>query len=91
MPRFMLESYPVGVPSDELAAAFKRAAQIAAELRVHGIEIYLIGSSLVPTEDSLFCTFDAPSKDVVEEVVVRSGLPFARLVEVIDIGPTAGR
>lgn len=87
----MLESYPVGVSSEQLTAAFNRAADVAAQLRVSGIEIRLVESSLVPAEDSLFCIFDAPSRNVVEDVVTRSGLPFERLVEVVDVGPARGR
>ncbi|HVS05042.1 MAG TPA: nickel-binding protein [Candidatus Dormibacteraeota bacterium] len=91
MARFMLESYPVGISSEQLAAALMRAADVAAQLRVSGIEIRIIESTLVPAEDSLFCIFDAPSRKVVEDVVTRSGLPFERLVEVVDVGPAAGR
>jgi hypothetical protein len=86
----MLESYPVGVSTEQLTAAFTRAADVAAQLRVSGIEVRLVESTLVPAEDSLFCIFDAPSREVVEAVVIRSGLPFERLVEVVDIGPAAG-
>lgn len=86
MPRFMLESYPVGVSSEELTAAFTRAADVAAQLRVSGIEVRIVESTLVPAEDSLFCIFDAPSRKVIEDVITRSGLPFERLIEVVDVG-----
>lgn len=90
MPRFMTESYPVGVSSEQLTAAFARASDVAAQLRESGIEVRLVESALVPAEDSLFCIFDAPSRKVVEDVVTRSGLPLERLVDVVDVGPAAG-
>ena len=87
MPRFMVESYPVGFTPAELTAASERASELSAKLRIDGIDVRLVGSTMVPAEESLFCIFDAPSRDVVEEVVTRAGLPLERLSEVVDVGP----
>jgi hypothetical protein len=52
--------------------------------------VRLIESTLVPAEESLFCIFEAPSREVVEEVATRAALPIERLIEAVDVGPTAG-
>jgi hypothetical protein len=44
----------------------------------------------VPAEDSLFCIFEAPSREVVEELATRAALPIDRLIEAVDVGPTSG-
>ncbi len=87
----MVESYPVGLNAAQLTAAGQRAAALAERMRLQGVQVWLIESSLVPAEDALFCIFDAPSRAVVEELVLQAELPLERLVEVIDVGPTAGR
>jgi hypothetical protein len=86
----MVESYPVGLTADELTAASDRAARVAAEFRLDGIDVRLIESTLVPAEESLFCIFEAPSREVVEEVATRAALPIERLIEAVDVGPTTG-
>ena len=90
MPRFMVESYPVGLTADELTAASDRAARVAQELQLDGINVRLVESTLVPAEDSLFCIFEAPSREVVEEIATRAAIPIDRLIEAVDVGPTTG-
>ncbi len=90
MPRFMVESYPVGLTADELTAASDRAARVAQELQLDGINVRLVESTLVPAEDSLFCIFEAPSREVVEEIAARAAIPIDRLIEAVDVGPTTG-
>ena len=87
MPRFIVESYPVGLSADQLAAATDRAQDVTAQMRVDGIDVQLLQSILVPAEESLFCLFEAPSRELVEEIVNRAGLPRERVVEAVDIGP----
>jgi hypothetical protein len=86
----MVESYPVGISPHELTVASDRAAEVTDKLRLEGIEVWLIESTLVPVEESLFCIFEAPSKEVVQEVASRAALPIDRLVEAVDVGPGTG-
>jgi hypothetical protein len=90
VPRFMVESYPVGLSAEELTAASDRAAEVTDKLRLKGIDVRLIESTLVPAEESLFCIFEAPSKEVVEEVASRAALPIERVVDAVDVGPGMG-
>jgi hypothetical protein len=86
----MVESYPVGLTADELTAASDRAARVAEEFRQGGIDVRLVESTLVPAEESLCCIFEAPSREVVEEVATRAALPIERLIEAVDVGPRTG-
>lgn len=91
MPRFMVESYPVGLSAQQLAAATDRAVNVTAQMRGDGIDVQLLQSILVPDEESLFCLFEAPSRQLVEEIVNRAGLPRERVVEAVDVGPRRGK
>jgi len=90
VPRFMVESYPVGVTADQLSAASDRAERVTRAFRREGIDVRLIESTLVPSEESLFCLFEAPSREVVEEVAVRAAMPIERLIEAVNVGPGMG-
>jgi len=83
----MVESYPVGFTPSELTAASERASKLSAQLRIDGIDVRLVESTLVPAEESLFCIFEAPSREVVEQVMSRSGIPLDRVSQVVDVGP----
>jgi len=86
----MVESYPVGLSVTQLAAAADRAQDVTAQMRVDGVQVQLLHSILVPTEESLFCLFEAPSRELVEEIVNRAGLPRERVVEAVDVGSKGG-
>ncbi len=86
MPRFLGESYPVGVARKTLAAAARRARLVAAEMRAEGSEVRFLKSTFVPTEEALICLVDAPSAEVVTELGRRAGLPLERVVEAVELG-----
>jgi hypothetical protein len=86
MPRFIGESYPVGVGRKTLTAAAHRARLVAAEMRTEGSAVRFLKSTFVPAEEALICLVDAPSADVVMELGRRAGLPLDRVVEAVDLG-----
>ena len=86
MPRFLGESYPVGVGRKTLSAAARRARVVAAEMRAEGSEVRFVKSTFVPTEEALICLVDAPSAEVVTELGRRAGLPIERIVEAVELG-----
>jgi uncharacterized protein DUF4242 len=90
MPRFLGESYPVGVGRKALTAATRRARLVAAEMRAVGNEVRFVKSTYVPAEDALMCLFDAPSAEVVRELGRRAGLPIERVVEAVELAPQSG-
>ncbi len=85
MPRFLGESYPVGVGRKTLSAAARRARVVAAEMRAEGSEVRFVKSTFVPTEEALICLVDAPSAEVVTELGRRAGLPIERVVEAVGL------
>ena len=86
MPRFLGESYPVGVGRKTLLAAARKARVVAAEMRAEGSEVRFVKSTFVPTEEALICLVDAPSAEVVTELGRRAGLPIQRVVEAVELG-----
>ena len=90
MPRFIVESYPVGQSALQLAAATDRAHDVTAQMRIDGIDVQLLQPILLPAEESLFYLFEAPSRELVEEIVSRAGLPRERVVEAVDVGAKGG-
>lgn len=85
MPRFVGESYPVGLDRASLIEAARRARVAATKMRAEGTAIWFVRSTFVPAEDALICLFDSPSPDLVMELSRRSGLPIERVVEAIDL------
>lgn len=86
MPRFVGESYPVGVGRKTLVAASRRARLVAVEMRAEGREVRFLKSTYVPDEEALICLVDAPSAEVVMELGRRAGLPLERVAEAVDLG-----
>lgn len=91
MPRFLAESYPVGVGRKTLTDAARKARLIAAEMRAEGRRMRFVKSTFVPAEDTLLCLFDAPSAELVVELGRRAGLPLERVVEAIELGSRSPR
>jgi len=90
MPRFLGESYPVGVSRKNLTAAARRARVVAAQMRAQGTAVWFVKSTFVPSEESLICLFDAPSAATVEELSRRATLPVERVIEVVDVEAEGG-
>jgi hypothetical protein len=85
MPRFLGESYPVGIGRKALTAATRKALLVAAEMRSEGSDVRFVKSTFVPAEDALICLFDAPSAELVIELGRRAGLPIERVVEAVEL------
>jgi hypothetical protein len=45
-----------------------------------------LGSTYVPSDESCFCRFDAPTADTVRDANEVAGVPFARIVAAEEIG-----
>jgi len=85
VPRFLAESYPVGVSRKNLTDAARRARLVATQMRAQGTAVWFVKSTFVPSEDALICLFDAPSAASVEELSRRATLPLERIVEAVDV------
>lgn len=89
MPRFVGESYPVGISRDNLTAAIRRGRRVAEQMRGEGRQIRFVKSTLMPADDTLMCLFDATSADLVIELSRRAELPIERVIEAVELA--AGR
>ena len=76
---YLVECYWPGVTKQKLAAAVERV-QAAIELRrPHGRAPRLLGSILVPVDETVFCLFDA-EREEVEALSAAAELPFQRIL-----------
>jgi Protein of unknown function (DUF4242) len=82
---YLVECYWPGVSAGKVAAAVERAEQAAGELRSHGRSVHVLGSILVPADETVFCLFDGEEADV-RAVSEKAGVPFERVLESLCIG-----
>jgi hypothetical protein len=82
---YLVECYWPGVNAEKVVAAVERAEQAAGELRSQGRSLHVLGSILVPADETVFCLFDGQEADV-RAVSERAGVPFERILESLRIG-----
>ena len=81
MPNYLLELYlPRGRASEPGALA--RSARRAAE---QGVGVRYLRSIVLPDEELCFHVFGAPTAESVMEAGSRLGMPFERVVEVLEV------
>ena len=77
---FLVERYLPGLSSRELEHALERLERVTEELQREGTVVSYLGSTIVPSDESCFCRFDAPSEAVVVDLNSRAKLHFDRIV-----------
>lgn len=82
---FVVERYIPGLSEAGLRAALAELEAAAAQLRCDGVEVHYLGSTFFPRDEACFSSFEAPSPDAVAEVITRSALPFARILEAVQL------
>ena len=88
---FLAERYRAGT-SHAAARRESEAVRVAAiELSGAGRRVTLIGSLLVPTDDTVFSLFSAASPEDVAAVGERTEQPFDRISEGITVSPAMVR
>jgi hypothetical protein len=91
---FVVERYLPAVSPEDLAAAVDRDRRAAEGMTAAGIPVRHLSTIYVPSDESCFCLFDAPSADALREAQERSGIGFERIVEAVQLPPqdvTAGQ
>ncbi len=81
MTQFMVERHLPGFPPDQLPGAAAAAKQKAAELTSEGQDVSYVRSTYVPQGEKCYCLFESSSRDTVEEVQKRAGLPYEQIHE----------
>jgi Nickel responsive protein SCO4226-like len=89
--RFLVERYSPELTVERMRAGEARARRAAAALTRAGRPVRYIGSLVVEAEETVFSVFEAESPDVIADVNRRAGLPFDRVVPVIELGGPARR
>jgi hypothetical protein len=72
----MVERHLPDFPPDQLPAAAGAAKEKSAELSSEGKDVRYIRSTYVPEGEKCYCLFEGESREAVEEVQKRAGLPF---------------
>ena len=80
---FLVEHYRPGLTADELGAWAARIRETAGEMEREGKAVRYVHATIVPTDESLLCTFEAASEQLVREAYARAEIPFERITAVI--------
>ena len=87
---YLVEHYWPGVTVERFSAAADAVRAAAGAMAREGAPIRALHSTMVPADESGFCTFAAGSAALVEEAYARAGVRFERLVEAVELpGPPA--
>lgn len=81
MPQYMVERHLPDFPQDQLPGAAGAAKQKADEMTAEGQEVRYIRSTFLPEGEKCYCLFEGPSREAVEEVQRRAGLPYEQIHE----------
>lgn len=87
MPVYMVERDLKGITMDQLAAAQKAAIETGKRLSAQGKAVRYIRSTFVPGESRCMCLFEAQNPQAVKELNDTAKLPYARIVEALDLTP----
>jgi hypothetical protein len=84
---YMVERDLAGITMDKLAAAQKAAIETGTGMTRDGKAVRYIRSTFVPGEARCMCLFEAPNAEHVKELNDKAGIPYARIVEALDLTP----
>jgi Nickel responsive protein SCO4226-like len=84
---FIVERYLPAVRHGELAAAVDHDQRAAEGMTAAGIPVRHLSTIYVPSDESCFSLFDAPSADALREAQERAGIGFERIVEAVQLPP----
>jgi hypothetical protein len=80
---YLVERYLPGATEDDVAAAAARVRAAVAHMAAEGISVRYRGAMFVPADETCFCEFEAPSKQVVEWANERANAPLARILPAV--------
>lgn len=86
---YMVERNLQGITMPQLAGAQQAAIATAQKFTADGTPVRYIRSTFVPGEARCMCLFDASSADDVKKVNDVAQLPYVRIVEALDLTPSA--
>jgi Protein of unknown function (DUF4242) len=86
---YMVERELPGITPEQLAGAQGAAISTSQQFTAQGTPVRYIRSTFVPDESKCFCLFEAASQQAVRDVNTAAKLPFARIVQALDLTPAA--
>jgi hypothetical protein len=88
---FLVEHYRPGLSADELLAWTGQLRDTTGEMEREGKSVRYLRATIVPTDESLLCIFEAASEQLVREAYARARIPFERITAVIPDGTWSQR
>lgn len=85
---FLAERYRAGTSREGALRDSEAAHAAAIELSIEGRPVTLIGSLMVPTDETFFALFGASSPEDVAAVGERTNQPYDRISEGVPMTPT---
>ena len=86
---YMVDRDLPGITMDQLGAAQKAAIETGQKFTEAGKNVRYIRTTFVPGEAHCMCLFEADNADLVREVNEAANIPFTRIVEAMDLTPSA--
>ncbi len=78
-----------GVTPDALAGAGAHVEACAATMQSEGTDVRWVRSFFLPESSQTHCYFEGPSREAIEDLNARAGLPYDRIVEVAEMTPSS--
>lgn len=88
---YLAERYRAGTSQASARRESEAARLAAAELSHEGRPVTLIGSLLVPSDETVFSLFGASSRDDVAAVGERAAQPYDRISEGVPVTPVRAK
>jgi len=86
---YMVDRDLPGVTMEQLGAAQKAAIETGRKFTEEGKNVRYVRTTFVPGEAHCMCLFEADNADLVREVNEAAQIPFTRIVEAMDLTPSA--
>jgi hypothetical protein len=83
---FLAERYVSSANAELAHLDAARASAASREPTESGESIRYLGSTLIPSDETCFVLFEAPSAEEVRRLLDRASLPYDRIVEAVRIG-----
>ncbi len=80
---FLVEHYRPGLTAEGLGSLAAQVRDMTGEMEREGKPVRYLRATIVPTDESLLCMFEAASEQLVRETYARAGIPFERITAVI--------
>lgn len=87
MTEFLQECYVAASRSDICRRTREQLAAIVADASASARRVRLLGSVLVPADETLFLLWQADGESAVREIAERAGITCDRLTEVVAFPP----